>query len=103
MRCAGEELPRVSACSTPSPDSSSDAAHHWRVWRHLRQRANFGPHSLVTTVPANTSPIRLPFRDNKLQITAGLPKSIQISTKPDPMPESRLAQPLWTAIVRKRP
>ncbi len=39
-----------------------------------------GPRSLTTTVPAKMSPIRLAFGDRMLQMTAGLPNSIQIST-----------------------
>ncbi len=41
-----------------------------------------GARSLITSVPAKTSPMRLPLGDNKLQITAGPPVNIQISIAP---------------------
>ena len=40
----------------------------------------FGARSLITTVPAKMSPIRLALGDSMLQITAGLPNNPQIST-----------------------
>ena len=63
-----------SACSGLSPDSCSDDAHQAREGGIVGGGGSFGPRSLITTVPAKTSPMRLPFGDNMLQITAGPPE-----------------------------
>ena len=65
--------------------------------------ASLGPRSLITTVPANTSPIRLPFGDSTLQITAGPPKNIQISIDRGQRAKQRLAEPFRAAVVGDHP
>ena len=44
---------------------------------------SLGARSVMTRVPAKMSPMRLPFGEIRLQITAGPPVNIQISITPD--------------------
>ena len=69
-----------SAVSGARPDSCSDAAHHASSGGIGGGLLWAGDRSLITTVPANTSPMRLPFDDTMLQMTAGPPKNVQISS-----------------------
>ena len=82
LRCAGKKLASNSACSARSPDSCSVDAHHASWGGISGGGVSRGARSLITTVPANTSPRRLPVGESRLHITAGPPERAQISTNP---------------------
>ena len=89
----------TSAWPAVRPDSCSDDAHQASDGGITGGGPNRGPRSLTTTVPAKMSPIRLAFGDRMLQITAGLPKSIQISTTDASARNSGLPEAFWAAVV----
>ncbi len=71
--------------------------------RHHGGGGSSGPRSLITTVPAKTSPIRLPFGDSRLQITAGPPEERPDLDEAGQPAKQRLAEPFRAAVVGNHP
>ena len=83
LRCAGEELAgQLGLLGTQAGQLQRRRPPRQLTAASAAAGAASAPRSLITTVPANTSPMRLPFDDSRLQITAGPPKNVQISMTP---------------------
>ena len=83
LRCPGEELAgELGLLGHEARTAAGIDAHHASCGGIGGGGDIRGARSLITTVPAKMSPIRFPFADTRLQITAGPPVNIQISITP---------------------